>query len=59
MHATYRNHTIQIIREPSEAYFIVRYPNGTKMTSGFFKLNDSLVQKYREIRNRIDMELSQ
>lgn len=59
MTAIYRNHEIRILVEPTEAYFIVRYPNGAKMTSGFFELNDSLVQKYQELRNRIDMELSQ
>jgi len=59
MTAVYRSHEIQIIREPTEAYFIVRYPNGAKMTSGFFSVGDSLRAKYTELRNRIDVEMNQ
>ena len=57
MNAIYRDCEIRITREPTEAHFIVLHPNGTKLTSGFFSLSESLVKKYQELQNRIDMEL--
>ena len=57
MTGVYRDHAIHVTVGPHEAYFIVKYPNGAKMTSGFFGLHESLIQKYQEIRNRIDREL--
>ncbi len=59
MTALYRDHEISITCEPTEAYFIVRYPNGAKMTSGFFGLDESLRAKYQELRTRIDTEIAE
>lgn len=57
MTAFYRKYEIQITVERTKAYFIVSYPNGAKMTDGFFSTKDSLSAKYQELKNRIDMEL--
>ena len=54
----YRTYEIRITRDPFGVYFIVLDANGTKFTSGFFDLAESLQSIYQDIKNRIDLHLT-